>query len=173
MVVGTSLFQIMFMTANATFLQAAQNKTVDAVLALILLVRRRGRRAVRHKASGFLQRQQVRAMLALLVVGGRYRLAVDLVVPRPTSIPSPFRWTWKRGPKPKCGVRAATPLLLAVLVAGSAAIGAAWAQSLVADLSDHLIAITTGFVGTDVLLFGAIDGPGDVVVVVQRTADGG
>lgn len=43
---------------------------------------------------------------------------------------------------------------------------------LVADLSEHLIAITTGFVGTDVLLFGAIEGPGDVVVVVrgpQRT----
>lgn len=43
---------------------------------------------------------------------------------------------------------------------------------LVADLSEHLIAITTGFIGTDVLLFGAIDGPGDVVVVVrgpQRT----
>ncbi len=38
---------------------------------------------------------------------------------------------------------------------------------LVADLSEHLIAITTGFVGTDVLLFGAIEGPGDVVVVVR------
>ena len=38
---------------------------------------------------------------------------------------------------------------------------------LVADLSEHLIAITTGFVGTDVLLFGAIEGAGDVVVVVR------
>ena len=38
---------------------------------------------------------------------------------------------------------------------------------LVADLSEHLIAITTGFIGTDVLLFGAIEGPGDVVVVVR------
>ena len=38
---------------------------------------------------------------------------------------------------------------------------------LVAALSNHLVAITTGFTGTNVLLFGAIDGPGDVVVVVR------
>lgn len=41
------------------------------------------------------------------------------------------------------------------------------AQTLVADLSSHLIAITTGFTGTEVVLFGAIDQPGDVVVVVN------
>jgi len=41
------------------------------------------------------------------------------------------------------------------------------AQALVADLSEHLIAITTGFTGTDVLLFGATEGEGDVVVVVR------
>ena len=40
------------------------------------------------------------------------------------------------------------------------------ANSLVADLSRHLVAITTGFVGTDVLLFGATDDAGDVVVIV-------
>ncbi len=45
----------------------------------------------------------------------------------------------------------------------------AWAQEepLVADLSKHLVAITAGFSGTDVLLFGATDGPGDVIVVVR------
>ncbi|MFV3075081.1 TIGR02186 family protein [Niveispirillum fermenti] len=47
------------------------------------------------------------------------------------------------------------------------AIRPAWGQSLVADLSSHLIAITTGFTGTDVVLFGAVDGDGDVAVVVQ------
>jgi uncharacterized protein (TIGR02186 family) len=40
-------------------------------------------------------------------------------------------------------------------------------QALVADLTNHLIAITTGFTGASVVLFGAIDGPGDVAVVVQ------
>lgn len=38
---------------------------------------------------------------------------------------------------------------------------------LVVDLSSHLVAITTGFSGTDVLLFGATDGPGDIAVVVR------
>ncbi len=40
-------------------------------------------------------------------------------------------------------------------------------QPLVADLSDHLIAISTAFTGTEVVLFGALDGPGDVAVVVM------
>lgn len=49
---------------------------------------------------------------------------------------------------------------------------AAWpsparAQQVVADLSRHLVAITTGFIGTEVLLFGAIEGEGDVIVVVR------
>jgi uncharacterized protein (TIGR02186 family) len=40
-------------------------------------------------------------------------------------------------------------------------------EDLVADLTSHLIAITTGFSGASVVLFGAIDGRGDVVVVVR------
>ena len=44
---------------------------------------------------------------------------------------------------------------------------AARAQQLIADLSKHRVAITTGFTGDDVLLFGATEGPGDVVVVVR------
>ena len=43
------------------------------------------------------------------------------------------------------------------------------AQEVVADLSDHLIAVTTGFSGTKLLLFGAIDGEAaDVIVVVRE-----
>ena len=49
-------------------------------------------------------------------------------------------------------------------------VATARAQQLVADLSSHLIAITTGFTGTEVVLFGAVDGPGDVAVVVQGPA---
>jgi uncharacterized protein (TIGR02186 family) len=45
--------------------------------------------------------------------------------------------------------------------------GDEFSQPLVADLSSHLIAITTGFAGTELLLFGAIEGEGDVVVVVR------
>ncbi len=42
---------------------------------------------------------------------------------------------------------------------------------LVADLSSHLVAITTGFSGTNVLLFGATNGPGDIVIVVRGPTD--
>ena len=38
LVVGTSLFQIIFVAANTTILQASQNQTVDIVLATILLL---------------------------------------------------------------------------------------------------------------------------------------
>jgi uncharacterized protein (TIGR02186 family) len=44
------------------------------------------------------------------------------------------------------------------------------AEPLVADLSDHVIAITTDFTGTEVLLFGATEGDGDVIVVVRGPA---
>ena len=44
---------------------------------------------------------------------------------------------------------------------------AARAEGLVADLTSHLIAITTGFTGASVVLFGATDGPGDVIVAVR------
>jgi uncharacterized protein (TIGR02186 family) len=46
-------------------------------------------------------------------------------------------------------------------------LGAGAAEPLVADLTTHYIAITTGFTGKDVVLFGATDGPGDVIVVVR------
>jgi len=41
------------------------------------------------------------------------------------------------------------------------------AQPLIADLSSHQIAITAGFAGTELLLFGATEGEGDVVVLVR------
>ena len=41
------------------------------------------------------------------------------------------------------------------------------AQSLVADLSHHLIAITTAFVGTQVVAFGVAEDGGEIVVTVQ------
>jgi uncharacterized protein (TIGR02186 family) len=41
------------------------------------------------------------------------------------------------------------------------------ADPLVVDLSNHLVAITTGFTGTKVLLFGAVEDEGDVIVTVR------
>jgi uncharacterized protein (TIGR02186 family) len=64
-------------------------------------------------------------------------------------------------------LRAALMMLVIVM---ALAPRAAQAQALVADLSDHLIAITAGFSGTKVLLFGAIEGDGDIVVVLRGPA---
>jgi uncharacterized protein (TIGR02186 family) len=65
--------------------------------------------------------------------------------------------------------------LLLLLVAAWAAVLAlprdGRAQDLVADLSDHVIAINTGFTGTKVLLFGATEGDGEVAVVVRGPVD--
>jgi uncharacterized protein (TIGR02186 family) len=65
---------------------------------------------------------------------------------------------------------AARSLLVAVActLAWVLAGGPARAQEpLVADLTEYRIAITTGFVGTDVYVFGAKSGPGDVVVIIR------
>lgn len=55
--------------------------------------------------------------------------------------------------------------LLGMTLAGSAA-----AKGIVADVDDHLVEITTDFAGQDILVFGAIDGPGDVVLVMRGPA---
>ena len=55
----------------------------------------------------------------------------------------------------------------AVLALMPAAAGLAHADAVVADLSRHLIAITSGFTGDSVVLFGATDGPGDVIAVIR------
>ena len=38
---------------------------------------------------------------------------------------------------------------------------------LVTDLSSHLISITSSFTGTDLLIFGAVDEPGDIIIVLR------
>ncbi len=61
--------------------------------------------------------------------------------------------------------------LATILAAVVAIVLGSWpreaASQLVVDLSNHLVSITTGFTGADILLFGATDGEGDVVVVVR------
>ena len=73
----------------------------------------------------------------------------------------------RRGIAGKCRGCAGLALLLGLLVGPAAPVKP---NALVADLSEHLVAITTGFAGANVLLFGAVDGPGDVVVVVRGPA---
>jgi uncharacterized protein (TIGR02186 family) len=64
--------------------------------------------------------------------------------------------------------RCLTRLLLCLALATALPPGdAPRAQGLVADLSHHLIAITTAFVGTTVVLFGVADQGGNIAVTVQ------
>lgn len=62
--------------------------------------------------------------------------------------------------------RLLSPPLLLLFMAMSAA-APARAEPLIADLSESVVRITTGFTGTKVLLFGAKQGDGRVVVIVQ------
>ncbi len=61
------------------------------------------------------------------------------------------------------------PLSLLVLLAMALAAPAA-AKGIVADVDDHLVEIRTDFAGQDILVFGAIDGPGDVILVMRGPA---
>jgi hypothetical protein len=77
-VVGTSLFQIIFVTANVTFLQAWQNQTVDVVLALILLAGGVAGAQLGTRTGAALRGEQLRSLLALLVLGVCGLIAYDL-----------------------------------------------------------------------------------------------
>ena len=79
-VVGTSLFQIIFVTANVTFLQAYANQTVDAVLALILLTGAVIGAQMGAKAGAKLHGEQLRVLLAVMVLGVCAKLFFDLLV---------------------------------------------------------------------------------------------
>ncbi len=79
-VVGTSLFQVIFVTANVTFLQAYQNQTVDVFLALLLLAGGVLGAQTGARFGAALRGEQLRALLALLVLVVCGKLLFDLVV---------------------------------------------------------------------------------------------
>ena len=78
-VVGTSQFQILFVTAATTLLHATSDQTVDIVLAFLLVVG--GVIGVQFgvRVGSQLRGEQLRALLAVLVVGVALRLFVGLV----------------------------------------------------------------------------------------------
>ncbi len=80
-VVGTSLFQIIAVAANTTFLQAWTNQSVDIVLAVLLLVG--GVIGAQYGAlwSSRVASDWLRAVLALMVLAVAVQMGVDLIVP--------------------------------------------------------------------------------------------
>jgi uncharacterized membrane protein YfcA len=79
-VVGTSLFQIIFVTAYTTVVQAATNFSVDIVLAFILMLAGVIGAQYGVRVGQKLRGEQLRALLGLLVLAVGLRLAVALVV---------------------------------------------------------------------------------------------
>ena len=82
-VVGTSLFQIIFVAAYTTIVHAATNLTVDMVLAFVLMLGGVAGAQYGAKAGQRLKGEQLRALLALLVLAVAIRLAFDLFLPPP------------------------------------------------------------------------------------------
>ncbi len=84
-VVGTSLFQIIFVTAFTTMAHAVQNHTVDIVLAVLLLVGGVIGAQLGAQIGGRLKAEQLRILLAGLVLVVCGKVAVDLLL-RPADL---------------------------------------------------------------------------------------
>lgn len=79
-VIGTSLFIIVFITANVTILQAVTTQTVDVVLAMIMLTSSVIGAQFGTRIGTKLPAEQLRAMLALMVLTVVLKLAIGLFV---------------------------------------------------------------------------------------------
>jgi uncharacterized membrane protein YfcA len=84
-VVGTSLFQIIFVTAATTLLHATSSKSVDIVLALLLLAGGVAGAQLGVRAAQRLQPERLRLALALLVLFVGAGLLVQLTL-KPASL---------------------------------------------------------------------------------------
>ncbi|MFK7836653.1 MAG: sulfite exporter TauE/SafE family protein [Sulfitobacter sp.] len=79
-VVGTSLFQIIFVTAFTTMLHATTNFTVDIVLAVLLLVGGVIGAQIGTRIGVKMKAEQLRILLAMMVLAVCGKLALDLLL---------------------------------------------------------------------------------------------
>ncbi|MEC7668465.1 MAG: sulfite exporter TauE/SafE family protein, partial [Pseudomonadota bacterium] len=77
-VIGTSLFQIIFVTAFTTLLHAVSTQTVDIVLALALILGGVVGAQIGSVIGAKLKAEQLRILLASLVLAVCFKLALDL-----------------------------------------------------------------------------------------------
>lgn len=84
-VVGTSLFQIIFVTAFTTMLHATTNFTVDIMLAVLLLVGGVIGAQIGTQIGLRMKAEQLRVLLALMVLVVCGKLAIDLLL-QPTEL---------------------------------------------------------------------------------------
>ncbi|MDC3086355.1 sulfite exporter TauE/SafE family protein [Pelagibacteraceae bacterium] len=79
-VIGTSLFQIIFVTALVTLLHATTTYAVDAVLAFFLIIASVIGAQLGVLAANKLRGEEIRALLAIIVLGVATKIALDLLV---------------------------------------------------------------------------------------------
>ncbi|KEO53164.1 sulfite exporter TauE/SafE family protein [Thioclava indica] len=79
-VIGTSLFQILFVSAFTTFMHAITNQTVDVMLALLLIVGGVVGAQIGSRLGARLKAEQLRILLALLVILVAAKLGADLII---------------------------------------------------------------------------------------------
>ncbi len=79
LVVGTSLFQIIFVAANTTILQASQNHTVDIVLATILLLGSVIGVQLGSRFTNILKGEYLRLILSSIIILVSLMLLIDLI----------------------------------------------------------------------------------------------
>jgi uncharacterized membrane protein YfcA len=80
-VVGTSLFQILFTCVNVTIMQAATNRTVDMVLAILLLIGSTVGAQFGARLSQRFKGDQLKIILASLVLIVMVQMLGSLVIP--------------------------------------------------------------------------------------------
>jgi uncharacterized protein len=79
-VVGTSLFQIIFVTAFSTLMHAVTSQTVDLMLAFVLIIGGVIGAQVGARIGLMLRAEQLRILLALLVLAVAGKIALDLLL---------------------------------------------------------------------------------------------
>lgn len=82
-VIGTSLYQVIFITANVTFLHAVRTQTVDIVLAVLLLLGSVIGAQYGTKIASKLPADKLRGLMSLLVLTLAIKLAYGLFVTPP------------------------------------------------------------------------------------------
>jgi len=85
-VVGTSLFQVLFTCIDVTIMQAYSNRTVDFVLALLLLVGSTFGAQIGARLSTRLKEDQLKIFLAVLVLVVMVKMLFSLVLPPHTLL---------------------------------------------------------------------------------------
>ena len=79
-VVGTSLFQIIFVTSFTTIMHAINSQTVDMMLAFLLIVGGVIGAQIGSRLSTRLKAEHLRILLALLVLGVSSKIPMDLLI---------------------------------------------------------------------------------------------